>query len=165
MDRFKSVWFKKRASSHYNFSKFFINIIQDHKSKKFALTHWDLKQLPYYDLAELAVAVVNKKLCVSHEQNHDFPFMIDKKCAVVRTHSYGRRYSASIPGCANKKRIMATVYEPVTNKFYFFAFENSTGKDEFSIPFEPVTGQPKLTNYMWCYEVPDFRTMAHYFTK
>lgn len=165
MDRYKTLFFEKRGSQNHVFAKFFKKIISKNKKKNFKLSNWHLDQLAYYDLGELAVAVSNPKLPILHEGNHDFACQIDMKCSVVRTHNYGRGYTAGISNCKNKKRILAVVLEPVTEKFYFFAFENSTGKAEYSIPFDPITCEPKLSNYMWCYEVPSFYDMALYFTK
>lgn len=165
MDHYKKAWFEKRANQNELLCNFFLEIINTYKKKNFKLSTHQLNQLPYYDLGELAVAVCNSKLPVTHDNNHDFPYDIDFKCSVVRTHNYGKGYTAGITNCKTKKHILAVVLEPNKENFYFFAFENSTGKDEYSVPFDPVTCEPKLTNYMWCYEVPNFYKLAHYFTK
>lgn len=165
-ERYSYNWYQKRIKQNAIIKEFLISIIFKHAEEDFPWTKKDLWHLTYADLLEIAVVAANKSIHIQLSKGFDFSNGGDSKFSIVRNHSNGTSYSSGVTGCKNKKFILACVYEGIQEKFYFFAFPQSL--DEHSIPFDPVTGDPKRTtrngkNKMWeKYECDTFEIMAAY---
>lgn len=99
----------------------------------------------------------------------DFENGDDAKNVVVRTCSYGSKYSAQVSGIYNKTgNLMVTVYERKQNKWYLFripnkAYKNIPKTSNIEIPFE-LDGTPRRVNRSevnwWKFEVLKFKDLA-----
>lgn len=152
--RYNKSWYDKRIKQNRNIKKFLIDIILSYKEIGLDWSDKELTCLNYEDLFEIAVATVNKTCDIVLGKGQDWSCGRDGKVSVVRTHNYGQNYSAGITGCKHKKHILALVYEPIQEKFYFFNFP--AWLTEHSIPFDAYTGDPKRytrngPNEMWDY--------------
>lgn len=156
-ERYKADWYTKRINQNREASKFLVSKINLYKEQDFPWTTNDLMLLPPEDLMEIAVAAFNKKISITLGTGADFTNGADGKFSVVRSNSYGKGYSSLIT-CTNKDFIVAVVYENIQSKFYFFAFPCTL--KQHSIPFDPITGNPVRSNYMWNYECDTFEEMA-----
>jgi len=155
--RYKADWYTKRINQNQVSSKFLINKINQYKEQDFPWTTGQLIFLKNEDLTEIAVAAFNKKISITLGAGADYNNGIDAKFSVVRTNNYGKGYSTLITA-TNKKFIVAVVFENIQSKFYFFAFPCTL--KQHSIPFDPATGHPIRSNYMWDYECDTFEEMA-----
>ena len=150
--RYNIAHYNKRIKQNRIIESYLINKILEHKEKKLNWTAEDLNYLPYEDLWEICIAAVAKKCRIDLSTGKDWSCQDwkvdpDGKVSIVRTSSYGRNYSAGITGCRNKEWIFALVYENIQEKFYFFSFPATL--DEHTIPFDPVTGDPKKYSHGW----------------
>lgn len=141
-DRYNSKWYLKRCGQNEIIKKHLIFLINKHKESSLPFTNNQLFYLNYEDLLEIAIAAANKKISISLNEGFDFSNKKDGKFSIVRSHSYGKMYSASISGCNRKEYILACVYEGIQKKFYYFSFPATL--TEHSIPFELGTGNPKV---------------------
>lgn len=158
--RYKYDWYNKRIIQNAKIKEFLIACVNKHKELNFPWSKRELACLNYEDLFEIAVACVNKKISVLAEAGRDWTYGADGKVSIVRKHGRNNSsYGAGITNCKNKKYILAMVYEPHHQLFYFFAFP--TKMDEHAIPFDTVTKLPKRDNWMWEYECDSFEVMSH----
>ena len=155
--RYKADWYTKRINQNQQVSNFLISKINQYKEKDFPWTTGQLMFLKNEDLTELAVAAFNKKISITLGAGADYDNGVDAKFSVVRSNNYGKGYSTLIT-CTNKEYIVAVVFENIQSKFYFFAFPCTL--KQHSIPFDPHTGNPIRSNYMWNYECDTFEEMA-----
>lgn len=162
--RYKKEWYDKRIKQNKIIKKHLIRIIMSYKENTLNWTKRQLRDLNYEDLFEIAVAAVNKNDSIVLGAGRDWSCGRDGKVSIVRTNSYGKKYSAGITGCLEKEYILALVYEPINEKFYYFSFPPTLV--EHTIPFEVGTGMPKRetktgTHYMWeNYECKSFEEMV-----
>ena len=147
MARLKTAWYSKRINQNRNIKNYLISVINKHMTEEVTWTNEELFCLNYEDLFEVAVAVVNKDCSIVLGEGKDWSCGRDGKVSIARVNSHGKNYSAGVTGCANKKHILALVYEGIQEKFYFFNFPARL--NEHTIPFEVDTGIPKRQNYMW----------------
>ena len=159
MTRLKEQWYSKRIKQNKNIKNHLIELIEEHKNSKFPWTKKELSYLNYEDLLEIAIATANKKISISLGAGSDFTNGRDAKFSIVRYHNYGKHYAAGITGCKGKDHILACVYEGIQEKFYYFSFPATL--KEHSIPFDTVTGDPKLNNPMWKHHHIKFKDMAN----
>ena len=148
--RYNIAHYNKRIKQNRIIESYLIDKILKHKEKKLNWTAEDLNYLPYEDLWEICIAAVAKKCNIDLSTGKDWSCQDwkvnpDGKVSIVRTSGYGRNYSAGITGCRNKEWIFALVYENIQEKFYFFSFPATL--DEHTIPFDPVTGDPRKYSY------------------
>ena len=163
MDRYLSNWYSKRIKQNRAIKNFLVKIINAHKEKDFPWANDELYCLNYEDLFEVAVAAVNKICEIVLGAGRDWDCGRDGKACIARLHNKGRQYSALISGCEHKNFILALVYEPIQDKFYFFAFPATL--KEHTVPFEVNTGEPKRItsrgpNEMWKFECKSFEEMV-----
>jgi hypothetical protein len=159
MQRYKKGWYDKRIKQNKNIKMHLINLILKYKEKRLDWSAPELFCLNYEDLFEIAVAAFNKKCNIVLGDGQDWSCGRDGKVSIVRTNNYGKNYSAGVTGCSNKDWILALVYEPKQEKFYYFSFPAKL--KEHSIPFDVNTGEPKRDNYMWReYECKTFEIMV-----
>ena len=159
-ERLKAHWYSKRISQNSKIAEGLIAIILKHKSPEFPWTELQLSHLAAEDLLELAIATANPNIDIVLGKGQDYSNGKDAKFRIVRTNSSG--YSAGIK-TANKSHILALIYEPIQDKFYYFSFPVSN--KEFEIPFDPETGAPKRytrngANAAWTWECKTFEDMA-----
>lgn len=160
MQRYKKDWYDKRIKQNRNIKQHLIKVILKYKERALKWSDEELFCLNYEDLFEIAVATVNKNCDIVLGAGQDWSCGRDGKVSIVRTHNYGRAYTAGITGCSNKTHILALVYEGIQEKFYYFSFP--VQMTEHSIPFDPVTGDPRRDNYMWRnYECANFKEMVN----
>lgn len=162
--RYKKSWYDKRIKQNRIIKTHLIDIIQKHKELELNWTEDDLFCLNYEDLFEIAVASVNKNCDIVLGTGQDWSCGRDGKVSIARFNSYGKHYTAGIPGCKNKKHILALVYEGMQEKFYYFNFPSY--RTEHSIPFDVQTGEPKRytrdgQNWMWNFEHNSFEEMVN----
>ena len=155
--RYKAEWYSKRIKQNAVASEFLIKKINQYKEADFPWTTGDLMFLNTEDLTEIAVASINKQISIVLGAGMDYNNGVDAKFSIVRSNNYGKGYSALIT-CANKQFIVSIVYENIQSKFYFFAFPCTL--KQHSIPFDPCTGVPIRSNYMWAYECASFEEAA-----
>ena len=108
-----------------------LNIIKKHKEVNFPWTAEELSNLPYEDLAEIAVACVNKKLTVTVAHREDYNDKSDTKC-VISQHRNNIKYikktgksswmnSYQITGVKGKNGALRTIaYNTITSKFEYY---------------------------------------------
>lgn len=147
--RYKAEWYSKRIKQNAKASEFLIKKINQYKEADFPWNSRDLMFLNTEDLTEIAVASINKQISIVLGAGMDYNNGVDAKFSIVRSNNYGKGYSALIT-CTNKEFIVSVVYENIQSKFYFFAFPCTL--KQHSIPFDPITGVPIRSNYMWAYE-------------
>ena len=156
--RFKFDWYSKKINQNKRIRAWLLEKIDQHKDTNFPWLNNDLCCLENEYLHEIAIATANTSLTVTATDGEDFDNGADAKLSIVRNHGYGKSYSSLI-NCRNKTYILATVYENIQDKFYFFAFPPTIA--EHSIPFDLHTGAPKRKNYMWKHEYTTFEEMAN----
>jgi hypothetical protein len=159
-ERLKAHWYSKRINQNSKINQFLISKIMEHKTLEFPWTKEQLHHLAAEDLLELAIATVNPEISIVLGKGQDYSNGKDAKFRIARRNSSG--YSAGIK-TANKTHILALVFEPIQEKFYFFSFPVSS--KEFEIPFDPITGEPKRwtrngENAAWTWEIKSFEAMS-----
>lgn len=158
--RYKKSWYDKRIKQNKAIKDHLIKIILRHKEKTLNWKRHELFCLNYEDLLEIAVAAYDKTIDIVLGEGKDWSCGRDGKVSIVRMHSYGKKYSAGITGCANKDWVLSLVYEPKQGKFYYFSFP--TQLKEHTIPFTLDSGEPNRDNYMWeKYECASFEEMVN----
>ena len=159
MSRLKEEWYSKRIKQNKIIKTHLIGLIEQYKNSKFPWTNKELSYLNYEDLLEIAIATANNTISITLGAGSDFTNGRDAKFSIVRSHNYGKNYSAGVTGCSGKDHILACVYEGIQEKFYYFSFPAT--KTEHTIPFDKITGEPKTNNPMWDYCYADFKKMAN----
>ena len=168
-DRLNISWYMKRTRTNQIIKNFLIDHIKKYNNEEYLLldstTH--MKYLNYEDLLELAIGVTSKDINITLGEGEDFDNGWDAKMYSVRTHSKGLNYSASV-NAYNKEKLAVCIFEPIQEKFYFFAIENCKDMKYVSIPFE-LNGDPKrvskgISNEWWSYEKESLADMVSSFS-
>ena len=155
--RYNVEHYDRRINQNRAIISFLVDKIMTHAREASPWTRDELAWLKYEDLFEIAIAATNKRIKITCAHGEDWSAGADGKVSVVRHHSSGKSYTAGIPGCGNKKYVLALVYERIQDRFYYFAFPS--WMREYSIPFH-LDGEPKRANYMWDYEVKSWSQLA-----
>ena len=129
-DRFRTDWYHKKANQNRAFSKMLLAVIRKHADAKFPYDVKTLRDLPYSDLAEIAVATVNKKLHIVLGKGMDLSDKSDVKCVVsqyrnnVKEDRYGNAnwmHSYAVTNIKDKECALRVVaFNEITKKFEFF---------------------------------------------
>ena len=132
--RLRLPWYGKRSDINRKFQKFFIDKIMEHNSS-IELDIDSLWGLPYEDLGELAMAVVNQHLEIVLGQGQDYTDGSDAKCS-VSSHRNNDRARGSwtnsyrITGIKDKTGDLRCVcYNDILDEFEFFFIPRSAYKD------------------------------------
>ena len=130
-ERYKRPWFDKRINQVSKFKDHLIDIINNHKEPDFPWTPQELMTLNYEDIAEIAVATVNKTLSIVLGSKQDYNDRSDTKCAIsqyrnnvkvnARTGGSDWMHSYAISGTASKGGALRIVaYNTITKEFEYF---------------------------------------------
>jgi hypothetical protein len=129
----------------------------------------ELGLVQLHRVMEFTIAGLNGSSVVDRV-HYDLSDGSDAKYATVRKHS--NSYGAIIGGIKNKTGLLRIqIYEPMTQKFYFFCIPHAEYKGlkrEIEIPFtktgDPKRGLKQDTTFpnWWDYEVSSFEEMALY---
>jgi hypothetical protein len=148
-DRYNKLWYDKRILQNSRMQTFLIDIIKKHKEIDFP---WDLSELRFLkneDLAEIAVATVNKNLSIVLGMGQDYSDGSDIKCItnMARNNIKCQKNtglshwtnSYFVPGLKDKVgSIRVVAYNTHLNKFEFFYFPEGivNGREMIEIPIE-----------------------------
>jgi hypothetical protein len=133
-DRLRLDWYSKRSDINRRFQQFFIDKIYQHNST-IDLDPERLKSLPYEDLAELAMAVINLNLEITLGQGQDYTDGSDAKCSVSSHRNNDKKRgcwtnSYRITGIKDKTGdLRAVCYNDILDEFEFFLIPRSAYKD------------------------------------
>lgn len=129
-DRYKTNWYTKKANQNRTFRVMLMSVIRKHTDKKFPYDVKLLRELPYSDLAEIAVAAVNKKLTIILGKGMDLSDKSDVKCVVSQYRNnkkedvYGYAHwmhSYSVTGVSDKEGALRVVaFNELAKEFEFF---------------------------------------------
>ncbi len=131
--RYNKFWYDKRIRQNSKMQKFLIKKIEEHKEKDFPWSKKELIYLKNEDLAEIAVATINKKLSITLGNSQDNSDGSDTKCVVnqarnnikvcKRTKKSIWQNSYTIPGLKDKTGHIRTIaYNTHKDDFDFFFF-------------------------------------------
>ena len=163
-DRLQIPWYEKRAKANRCIKKFLIDHIKKYNNEELEEKEIEmLKYLNYGDLLEIAIGVTSKNIKIALGVGEDFDNGWDAKMYSVRVHNSGRSYGASI-NAYNKEKLVACLFEPIQEKFYFFAIKNCKDMKYVNIPFDQ-NGDPKrvskgVPNEWWFYEKESLADMV-----
>jgi hypothetical protein len=159
-DRYHSKWYDKRIKQNAKIKRFLLDIIEKHKEDNFHWSESELMYLNYEDLAELAVACVNKNLTVTVKKGEDHSDGSDTK-VVISQHRNNTKLNAKtgksnwmnsfkITGTNGKiGAIRAFCYNSITEDFEFYyiprgSFQNNTSSNGVEIVLESYSLPPGI---------------------
>ncbi len=161
-ERLKLDWYLNRDKNILIQKKYLIKQIQ---KKEIPELNGRLEYLRIEDLFELAIAVINDKLTIVLGEGRDFDDDTDAKFTTVREH--GGQYDANVNKENKIGDLRVLVYEPKSEKFYFFVVPfdiHETVQREFEIPFNfdgtPKRSSRKGMNKYWNCEVDTFEELC-----
>jgi hypothetical protein len=149
MKRYKTAWYSKRILQNSKIQKFLIKMINKHKEPTFPWSNQELRFLKNEDLAEIAIAAVNKTLDIVLGESRDHSDGSDTKCIInaarnnikqsPRTGKSHWTNSYFVPGVKGKKgAIRVVAYNTHLDKFEFFYIPHKeiAGISTLEIPIE-----------------------------
>lgn len=149
MKRYNPAWYSKRIHQNSKMQKFLIKIINKHKENTFPWTDSELRYLKNEDLAEIAVATVNKTLDIVLGESRDHSDGSDTKCIInaarnnnklsPRTGKSHWTNSYFVPGLKDKSgSIRVVAYNTHLDDFEFFYIPHKEiiGRKTIEIPIE-----------------------------
>ena len=170
MDRLANEYFRKRARQQIQFANYLLPYVEKYRDDSLTLTERELRALPYEDLFELAIAVVNKNLTIESysatNKGFDYSDKSDAKCSIARKHGKGNFIiDASVTGITAKVGTLRVLVNAFGD-FYTFVFPKSSYEHltySIEIPFKNYN-KPSRSNEWWKYEVNNFEEMCKNFT-
>jgi hypothetical protein len=185
-ERYRKSWYDKKISQNLAFEKHLIKIIKKHQEKSFPWTPAELSKLQYEDLAEIAVAAVNKKLSITVKHKEDHSDKSDTKCVIGQYRNNNRcdpktgkshwMHSYSITGVKNKEGALRVVaYNTILEIFEYFyipadCYDNTAKSNKVEIILETFSVTPgeepeftgnQVTKSKWLeYKCKSFEEMA-----
>jgi hypothetical protein len=183
--RLNAEWYKRRSNNIMVVKKHLIKMIAKHKTAHFPFTNQELKNLRTEDLAEIAIATVNKNLSITLGAGSDMDDNSEVKLVTSnprnnvvfnkRTGKSDWTHSYNVTGTKNKKGALRIIaYNTILKEFeYFFipAGEFDNNKTNLEIIIErysvtpnsksPLKGYNDTTSCKWYNNVCDsFEEMA-----
>ena len=167
-ERLNLDWYLNRNKNIIIQKKYLLNQIKIKKREISEITE-DIEYLNVEDLFELAIAITNVDLRIVLGEGRDFDDNTDAKFTTVRDHGGSSPLSDANVSTKNKiGDLRVLVYEPKSEKFYFFIVPYDAHKSvqgELEIPFN-LDGTPKRSsrkgmNKWWDCEVDTFEELCN----
>jgi hypothetical protein len=176
-DRYRKFWYDKKISQDSEFKKHLMAIIKKHQEKDFPWTSKELSHLTYENLAEIAIAAVNKKLTITVTSGQDHNDRSDTKCVISQYRNNNKfdsktgksnwMHSYSIVGTKNKEGALRVIaYNTILKKFEYFyipfgCYDNQAKSNKVEIVLESFSVEPGVTPKFTGEQVTKSKWLVH----
>jgi hypothetical protein len=180
IERLKTEWYLKRLTQNKRIKEFLISKIKE-SNTNLGLPLDELVVLNYEDLFELAVACVNKSICITLGAKKDYDDFSDAKFAISQFRNNNKSRgtwtnSISIKGSYEKEgSLRICAYNQLADTFHFFfiphiEFQHISKTGVIEIIIEQVNGYhhepdfagvPKYHRKWWEWEADTFEEMCN----